>query len=69
MTYWNLILVVEKEKERNTTLDAGMQGLRNKQFRPLAVREGKGAFCPATGCESGYLQSPARKAGRDKKNR
>ena len=56
-----------------TTLDAGMQGLRNKQLRPLAVREGKGAFCPATGCESGCLQSairpPARKAGRDKKDR
>ena len=42
-----------------------MQGLRNRQFRPLAVREGKGAFCPVTGCESGS----ARKAGRDKKNR
>ena len=65
--------MVVKEKKIYTTLDAGMQGLRNKQFRPLAVREGKGAFCPVTGCESGYLQSaigsPARKAGRDKKNR
>ena len=55
-----------KRKKRNIPpFDAGMQGLRDKQFRPLAVREGKGAFCPVTGCESGS----ARKAGRDKKNR
>ena len=66
--------VIVKRKKRNIPpFDAGLQGLRDKHFRPLAVREGKGAFCPVTGCESGCLQStirsPARKAGRDKKNR